>query len=189
MIAALYIDTDRGPYPALDGVECWGVSRDATTYAGPWPVVAHPPCGAWSMLRHLYKGSGKNCGPIAVTQVRKFRGILEQPAHSKLWEACSIPKPGAFQDEYGGYSISVDQCDFGHQARKKTWLYIVGCSRENLPPMPDKRNPVAWVSGTYTPGKRGTVPPGITVLVPRLRHLTPPAFAAWLVEIARRCSK
>ena len=52
MIAALYIDP-RGCYPSMPGVDTWDESRDADNYAGPWPVVAHPPCGPWSALRHL----------------------------------------------------------------------------------------------------------------------------------------
>jgi hypothetical protein len=39
-VAALYID-ERGPYPKLLGADrCWGESRDARLYGGPWPVVA-----------------------------------------------------------------------------------------------------------------------------------------------------
>lgn len=46
MIAALYVLPD-GPYAGLEGVEVWDEARDARTYAGPWPVVAHPPCQRW----------------------------------------------------------------------------------------------------------------------------------------------
>lgn len=49
MIAALYV-ARGGAYWDLDGVDPWDEARDARLYAGPWPVVAHPPCSAWSML-------------------------------------------------------------------------------------------------------------------------------------------
>lgn len=66
-VAALYVDP-RGPYPKMLGVECWDEARDARTYAGPHPVVAHPPCGPWGRLRHLYRGGegDATCGPAAV---------------------------------------------------------------------------------------------------------------------------
>ena len=48
-IAALFVE-EGGCYYGLDGVEAWGVSRDARKYDGPFPVVAHPPCARWSAL-------------------------------------------------------------------------------------------------------------------------------------------
>lgn len=84
MIATLYVDP-RGPYPKL-GVDCWDATRDARKYAGPGPVVAHPPCGPWGGLRHLYEGTEHDCAPRAVEQVRCWGGVLEHPRNSKLWE-------------------------------------------------------------------------------------------------------
>ena len=48
-IAALYVE-ENGCYYGLDGVDPWGVTRDARKYDGPFPVVAHPPCARWSAL-------------------------------------------------------------------------------------------------------------------------------------------
>ena len=42
MIAALYVQTG-GSYFDLPDVDPYDQDRDARTYAGPWPVVAHPP--------------------------------------------------------------------------------------------------------------------------------------------------
>jgi len=42
-VAALYVETG-GVYYGLPDVDPWDEERDARLYAGPWPVVAHPPC-------------------------------------------------------------------------------------------------------------------------------------------------
>lgn len=43
MVAALYVEPN-GIYFGLPNVDPWDIYRDARTYPGPWPVVAHPPC-------------------------------------------------------------------------------------------------------------------------------------------------
>lgn len=185
-IAALYIDP-RGPYPQLADVECWDEACDARLYAGPWPVIAHPPCGAWSSLRRLSHGAGRDCAPLAVEQVRAFGGVLEQPARSTLWGHCALPLPGAAPDAHGGFSIEVEQCAWGHVARKRTWLYFVGVDQALV-----KRGvltggtPTHWVSG----GRKqrmggGACPPGIKICGAEQRRRTPPMFASWLAALTR----
>ena len=48
-IAALYVQ-EGGCYFGLEGVDPWDEARDARRYAGPHPVVAHPPCGRWCQM-------------------------------------------------------------------------------------------------------------------------------------------
>ncbi|HLV66932.1 MAG TPA: hypothetical protein VKY73_14020, partial [Polyangiaceae bacterium] len=86
-VAALYVDK-LGCYPKMYGVDCWDETRDARLYDGPHPVVAHPPCGPWSRLRHLYRGNEHDCASRAVEQVRRWGGVLEHPAGSRLWDQC-----------------------------------------------------------------------------------------------------
>jgi hypothetical protein len=182
-VAALYVDP-RGPYPKIPGVDCWDAERDARLYAGPWPVIAHPPCGPWGYLQHLYRGSEHDCAPTAVEQVRTFGGVLEHPAHSRLWPACSLPLPGEPADRYGGRTYEVCQCDWGHVARKRTWLYVVRCAWPDALPPP--RKPTHWASGGRRPKDphRTPVPQGIKVCSAQQRRRTPPEFALWLVELA-----
>lgn len=46
-VAALYVQLG-GVYYGLPGVEPWGLpERDAREYAGPYLVIAHPPCARW----------------------------------------------------------------------------------------------------------------------------------------------
>lgn len=160
-IAALYVDP-RGPYPAL-GVDCWDEQRDARLYSGPSRVIAHPPCGPWGNLSAFSHGAGKDCGPIAVDQVRRFGGVLEHPAHSKLWKVCGLPPPfDLFGDGYG-FTIQLYQGAHGHSCPKLTWLYAVG-----LKPCPLRHG---WGE------QRGRV----ELQSSNVRHFTPVQLAAALV--------
>ena len=131
-------------YRVLPGVEVYDQLRDARTWPGGSPVIAHPPCAQWGRLRQLAtpKPEEKALGPWAVEQVRKWGGVLEHPAGSKLWPTCKMPQPGQ-SDEYGGWTLDIDQVVFGHAAQKRTWLYVCGCRPEAAPPIP-------------APGKRPT---------------------------------
>jgi hypothetical protein len=196
-VAALYVDP-RGPYPKMADVDAWDETRDARAYDGPRSVVAHPPCGPWGRLRHLYKGLELDCALLAVEQVRKFGGVLEHPAGSKLWDYYSLQKPHGFlsdgshaqsaADAYGGYTIELSQCEWGHVARKRTWLYLVRVPRSALeaPPFPG-REPTHWLSGSRGKSSRtgNPVPTGIKVCSAAQRRRTPPLFAEYLVRLAR----
>lgn len=58
MIAALFVETN-GVYFGLPDVDPWDEPRDARLYAGPHPVVAHPPCQLWVNFAALnYKRYG-----------------------------------------------------------------------------------------------------------------------------------
>lgn len=192
-VAALYVDP-RGPYPKMPGVECWDESRDARLYDGPHPVVAHPPCGPWGNLKHMRvpnrerRVADADCMAPAVDAVRRFGGVLEQPAGSVAFERFGMPRPGHPKDAYGGWTIAVSQVEWGHPARKRTWLYVVGVDAiDERPPFPG-RQPTHWVSGgrkRSRKGRGGVVPPGIKVCSAQQRRRTPRAFAEWLVSLAR----
>lgn len=193
-VAALYVDTARGPYVSLPGVQCWGfaskdgrqidafaATQDARRYAGPHPIVAHPPCGPWGRFWWNYKGGegARSCGLRAVEQVRKWGGVLEHPAHSSLWDAAGMPAPGEGHDHDDGYTLEVRQVDWGHPAVKPTWLYIVGADPADIPPVPLPGQP------THVMVRLRRNKNELPELRKNLRHLTPPRFAAWLVELAR----
>jgi len=181
-VAALYVDP-RGPYPAMPDVECWDSVRDARTYSGPWPVVAHPPCGSWGRFRNLASGNDADCAPRAVEQVRAFGGVVEHPAHSRLWPYADLPRPGELPDAYGGYTLEVDQCAWGHVARKATWLYVVRVARATAAAgIRMGGAPTHVVEHTRHAGARRS---GLKLCSHQLRRRTPPAFAAWLVDLAR----
>lgn len=172
-VAALYIDP-RGPYPSIPDVECWDAERDATRYEGSWPVVSHPPCGPWGRFRWRC-GQDGSTGPIAVEQVRRWGGILEHPVGSALWPFCRIPQPGWLPDPWGGFTIRVDQCRWGHPCAKATWLYMVGVDPVAIV-LPPWREPTHSIGDTVG---------GLPEIPKSQRHITPPDFAEWLVELAR----
>ncbi len=123
-VAALYVEA-RGPYPHLVA-DWYDVERDARTYRGPHPIVAHPPCEQWGRLRQFSTADTRELAILAVEQVRTYGGVLEHPASSVLWKECGLPPPDfMFADQYGGRTYEVAQGDYGHQAPNLTWPYAV----------------------------------------------------------------
>lgn len=144
MIAALFV-AERGPYVGLDGIDPWTLARDARRYAGPFPVIAHPPCERWgrywfggpSARVRRVKGDDAGCFAAALQAVRSFGGVLEHPAASSAWAAFGLkepPRAGGWivADWDGGWTCCVDQGHYGHRAQKATWLYAVGMDLPSL---------------------------------------------------------
>ncbi len=139
MIAALYVETN-GVYYGLPYVDPWNIVRDARTYSGPYPVVAHPPCARWSRMqgfveyRHpgrFKRGDDGGCFSAALAAVRKFGGILEHPEASSAWQHFGLTRPpqsGGWirADAVDGWTCCIEQGAYGHKARKRTWLYAHG---------------------------------------------------------------
>lgn len=179
-IAVLFARRDS-VYKSIPGCDVYDIDRDARTFDGTAPVVAHPPCRAWGRLRAFAKPrpDEKQLAFFAVDLVRRNGGVLEHPATSTLWAAAGLPL-GSARDEWGGFTLSVDQFWWGHRARKKTWLYVVGLEPSEVPPMPLKFDAVTHVvNSCLRAGKR--LP---EISKPEREH-TPPALALWLVELAR----
>lgn len=148
MVAALFVETD-GCYFGLDGVDPWDEARDARSYDGPYPVVAHPPCQRWGKLwagqpLHIKqtgirktKGDDGGCFESALAAVRKHGGVLEHPWQSHAWAHFNIntpPRTGGWisADFHGGWTCCVEQRPYGHYARKPTLLYAVGVELPDL---------------------------------------------------------
>ena len=188
MIAALYVETG-GAYFGLPDVDPWDEQRDARLYAGPHPVVAHPPCNRWCQMANVNQarygqavGDDGGCFAAALAAVRRFGGVLEHPAYSMAWPAHDLPRPprgGWAREMFGpGWVTEVSQSAYGHRARKRTWLYFVGAA----PPALDWSDAPgeAWVSW----GDHDRYPD-----VPRLGKVeakaTPPAFRELLIRLAQ----
>jgi hypothetical protein len=201
-VAALYVE-ENGVYANLTDVEVWGISRDARLYAGPHPVVAHPPCQLWTNMaavnfkryggEHNRPGNDGGCFKSAMWSVRHHGGVLEHPAGSKAWKEHGLqtPPPPGFGWLYAGpwnapyrdsstpvnqYVCEVWQSAYGHKARKRTWLYYVGLS---FPAELDwSRKP-----GTHQVGWFDRIKP---TLSKKAASATPLAFRDALLELARR---
>jgi hypothetical protein len=139
-IAALFVEAD-GCYYGVPQVDPWDKERDARTYTGPDPVVAHPPCQLWGRFAHVnYKrwggehnrpGNDGGCFASALASVRKWGGVLEHPAFSDAWKAFGLPRPvhrGWQESEFMSceWVCEVWQSAYGHKANKRTWLFYRG---------------------------------------------------------------
>jgi hypothetical protein len=144
VIAALYVE-ESGVYAGLPGVDAWPASRDARRYAGPWPVVAHPPCERWGRYWHggpsarvrRVKGDDDGCFAAALATVRRWGGVLEHPEGSAAWRAFGLvapPKAGGWMPagDWIGWTCCIEQGHYAHRARKATWLYAVGVDLPEL---------------------------------------------------------
>lgn len=182
-VAALYVYSD-GSYAELPHVELWGEERDARLYGGPYPVVAHPPCKAWSLMSNcrpeIVKDEDGGMFEAALNAVRTFGGVLEHPAHTRAWKRYGLPKPAvegwtrSLTDD--GWTCAVDQRHYGHEANKPTWLYCVGPKPPELvwgrAPRGDKTVGRSWGQGRD-----------------RKRSGTPAAFRDLLLSLARAGSE
>lgn len=135
-VAALFVETG-GVYFGLEGVDPWDEQRDARLYAGPWPVVAHPPCNRWVSYGDATKrGKDGGCFQSALLSVQTFGGVLEHPARSQAFKAFGLPEPKrlGWVSQLGddGWSVEVDQHAYGFPTRKVTWLYCVGARPTDL---------------------------------------------------------
>jgi hypothetical protein len=196
-VAALYVEKG-GAYFVLEHVDPWDEERDARLYAGPYPVVAHPPCNKWSLLAYINRqripgyeiGDDGGCFAAALEAVRTFGGVLEHPAGSLAWKHYGLDKPerGIWKGYFGSWVTEVDQGRYGHVARKRTWLYVVGGS------VPD---PLDWepadssviVSGFTHQPKGKHVACEYRRVRPKEASRTPAAFRDVLLGIARSSAR
>ena len=193
MIAALFVQRS-GVYWDMPDVDPWDEARDARLYAGPHPVVAHPPCSRWCRLAGLVearwghkRGEDGGCFASALRSVRTWGGVLEHPAYSDAWCAFDLPRPprhgGWVRGLCGGWSAHVEQGRYGHVAKKATWLYAFGVELPSLQwgHNADQKSQalVSWCENHVSSGERR----------PRVgkkqASRTPPAFRDVLLGMAR----
>lgn len=200
-VAALFIAT-QGTYFGLDGVECWDILRDARKYAGPWPVVAHPPCERWgrywsggpsAKVRRI-KGDDGGCFASALASLKQWGGVLEHPGASHAWARFGLARP----NPAGGWSVAaldlwtcqVEQGHYGHPARKKTWPLTTAHERPELKwgPSTGIRLDEGFHSSTERRAARAAGVKPRPRLTTAQNLATPHAFRDLLLSIARGCA-
>lgn len=193
-VAALFVDSD-GPYPKLLGPEnCWDETRDARRYAGPHPVVAHPPCARWCRLAKSVEarlghkvGDDNGCFASALEAVRKFGGVLEHPASTLAWRAHGLLQPpakGWAKTFEGEWVCELAQSAYDHECTKLTWLLLCGVEP---PRSTNWARPVGTkVIGSYSKRPDGTIERRGSDRVRGKGNIhTPLPFAEFLIELAR----
>ena len=172
---AILCAAKKSVYHGMPGLEVFDEDRDARTFHGGMPVVAHPPCRSWSAkCRHQAKPEPgeQELGLWCADRVRECGGILEQPAHSHLWEATALPFLGSPESPLS-FSLVVWQAWWGYTMRKATWLYFRGIPQKEIV-IPFRLHP------------RGGDRRAEQAMSKRQRSATLPAFAEWLVDLARK---
>lgn len=171
---AVLCASGRSIYRHLPQVLVYDEARDARTFHGREPVIAHPPCRTWSKhFRTQAKPPDREAemelGRFAVRTVIANGGVLEQPAGSLLFTEMQLPMPNEPEDPFL-YTLYIEQRWFQFPTRKATWLLIAGLPRHQLPPIPFEMRTTAVTFGDLT--KAG-------------RSQTTKQFAEWLCQVAR----
>ena len=171
---AILCAATKSVYHSMPDVEVYDIRRDVRTFAGGMPIVAHPPCRSWSAFcSHQAKpvAGEKELGPLCVKWLRECGGVLEHPAHSRLFAACDLPLPGE-PARNGLRTIAVQQAWFGYPMKKATWLCLAGVDMAYLPEIP-----FAWTPANSRRTEQ--------LMSKRRRAETIPRFAEWLVQCAK----
>ena len=112
-VAVLWVEAKSHYWRLWPEVELWGKGRDARTYAGPHPIIAHPPCGPWGKFKGMCFRQAREDGIYAIDLVHRWGGVIEQPLGSTLFQ----------EHGRGGEVEMIKQGDHGHLAEKATLLY------------------------------------------------------------------
>jgi|SRR5580700_924170 hypothetical protein len=186
---AILCAAKKTAYRDMEGVEVYDIDRDARTFGGGMPVVAHPPCRRWTkfgddMLKGLSRRwpnamlptrdeieAEKNLGIWCAEQVKENGGILEHPARSRLFATAGLPLPGSPQSA-DSFSLHVWQRWWGFPTKKGTWLYFRNISQ-------------FAIEIPFVLHNSGRDRDKFQNICHDARSRTTPAFGQWLVALAR----
>lgn len=200
MIAALFVERD-GCYAGLPDVDVWDIKRDARLYDGPHRVVAHPPCERWgrywgggpSAKTKRKLGDDDGCFEAALVSVRRWGGVLEHPEGSHAFARFGLGRPvwrKGWTPTVGGWVCCVAQGNYGHRARKLTWLYYRGAlmpmELDWSIPAPRARLDAGFHSREERWRRASSAPMRQARLSKAENLATPPAFCDVLLALVRQ---
>jgi len=156
--AVLYA-SKKSVWKTFPEADVYDEDRDARTFPGGLPVIAHPPCRLWCRMAALSKAlaSEKFCFWHALAMVRENGGILEHPRFSKAFVQARLVRE----------CVTVNQADFGGRIYKPTWLWSPNVALPLVLERQGRDGLVAW-------DKESTR---------RDRTATPESFARWLRDL------
>lgn len=172
-VAALCVAA-RSIYKRIEGVEAYDEKREARSFPGGMPVVAHPPCRAWSAhTAHQAKPmpGEKELGIWCADKLRAEGGVLEHPAHSRLFAAARLPQPGV-TTRGDLWTMEVWQAWWDYPMKKTTWLCFCGINPGDVN-LPFRLHP------------RGGDRRREQLMSRHQRSASTESFARWLVNLAR----
>ena len=91
-VAALCV-APNSLYKTMPGVECYDQARDVRSFTGGMPVVAHPPCRAWSAYTAHYEGIGEPRAVRALGIVPTLRPVDPESLHRAIVRAMRAGLP------------------------------------------------------------------------------------------------
>ena len=161
-------------YHTIPNIDVYDVDRDARTFFGSGPIIAHPPCRSWSLkLRHQAKPveGERDLGLWCCEVLKRNGGVLEQPAGSLLFSVGGLPIPGTLAADL--FSIQVNQFWWGYRSRKSTWLCFSKIGKNEID-IPFRLEPKQSNNKIFNRMSKNQ------------RSMTVRCFAEWLIEIARK---
>lgn len=162
--------------------DVYDILHPATLCNSMRPAIYHPPCRTWSRLRAFsnFIPGDHWLGVWAFIRVRTFGGVLEQPECSRLFKFMKAPSPGSGYDKFGGKTVVIDQVNYGHKCRKRTWLYIVDFYQNlELKPGQPGRKPSHIIASKRAASKLKSLPK-------KYRNYTPKDLALALIELTSK---
>lgn len=193
LVAALFVEK-RSVYKDFSFIDAYDIDRDARSYRGALPVIAHPPCQLWGNLAHVnYKrwggehnrpGNDGGLFAFALETVNTFGGVLAHPKGTGAWPVFGLTKPyrNTWARSEKGWVCEVWQSAYGHRANKATWLYYVSLSEPHVrPPDFDWSRPTAeyQIGRQDSRGKDRNKP----TLLPSEVNATPRLLALALIHL------